>query len=64
MNESQSIEADFWRELRDIEAESIGWQPLDENSWLHAGDLNATTVMVIGQPDVSLAGQAVLLVAY
>jgi len=58
------IEADFWRELREIEAESMGWQPLEAGAWLHAGDPHATTVTVVGVPDLALSGQAVLLVAY
>ncbi len=58
------IEADFWRELREIEAESMGWQPLEVGAWLHAGDEQATTVTVVGVPDLALSGQAVLLVAY
>lgn len=58
------IEADFWRELREIEAESMGWQPLEAGAWLHAGDTQATTVTVVGVPDLALSGQAVLLVAY
>lgn len=64
MNEPQSIEVDFWRELREIEAEAMGWQPLEAGAWLHAGDPNATTVTVVGQPDVALTGQAVLLLDY
>lgn len=64
MNEPQSIEADFWRELREIEAEAMGWQSLEAGAWLHAGDPNATTVTVVGQPDAALIGQAVLLLAY
>ena len=61
MNNLQSIEADFWRELREIEAEAMGWQPLEAGAWLHAGDPDATTVAVVGQPDITLVGQAVLL---
>jgi hypothetical protein len=29
-----SIEADFWAELAQIQAESIGWIPLDEGAYL------------------------------
>ncbi len=64
MTVQPDIEADFWRELREIEAEAMGWQPLEAGAWLHAGDPNATTVTVVGQPDVALTGQAVLLLAY
>ena len=50
-----SIEADFWAELAQIKAESIGWVPLEEGVYLH--DDNATQVMVVAQ-----GGDAVLLV--
>ena len=50
-----SIEADFWAELAQIKAESIGWIPLGEGAYLH--DDNATQVLVVG-----VAGDAVLLV--
>ena len=55
---------DLVRELTEIEAESMGWQPLEAGAWLHAGDPQATTVTVVGVPDLALSGQAVLLVAY
>jgi len=32
-----SIEDDFWAELAQIQAESIGWIPLDEGAYLHVG---------------------------
>ena len=56
---SPDIEADFWRELAEIEAESIGWLPLEEGVYLHFSDENATEVLVVGVPQ---AGDAVLLV--
>jgi hypothetical protein len=33
----QSIEADFWAELAQTQAESIGWIPYDEGAYLHRG---------------------------
>ena len=54
-----SIEADFWAELAQIQAESIGWIPLEEGVYLHVSDENATEVLVVG---VAQAGDAVLLV--
>ena len=30
-----SIEEDFWAELAQIEAESIGWIALDESAYIH-----------------------------
>ena len=32
-----SIEEDFWLELAQIQAESIGWIPLEEGAYLHVG---------------------------
>lgn len=58
------IEADFLRELREIEAESMGWQALEPGVYLHAGDPQAETVTVVGLPDIALMGQAVLLVGH
>jgi hypothetical protein len=56
---SQGIEADYWAELAQIQAESIGWMPLEEGVYLHVSDENATEVLVVGLPQ---AGAAVLLV--
>ena len=56
---TESIEADFWAELAQIEAESIGWLPLGEGAYLHVDDDNATEVLVVG---VAQVGAAVLLV--
>ena len=53
-----SIEANFWAELSQIQAESIGWIPLEEGVYLHVSDENATEVLVVGVPQ---AGAAVLL---
>jgi hypothetical protein len=53
------LEADLLRELREIEAESIGWLPLAPGAYLHVSDEEATEVLVVGVPQ---AGAAVLLV--
>ncbi len=53
------IEADFQRELDEIEAESLGWIPLEPGVYLHVSDASATEVLVVGVPQ---AGDAVLLV--
>jgi hypothetical protein len=53
------IEAEFWLELAEIEAESLGWLPLEPGAYLHISDENATEVLVVGVPQ---AGDAVLLV--
>ena len=58
--ESQlAIEADFLRELAEIEAEPIGWLTLEARVDLHVSDANAIEVLVVGLPQ---AGAAVLLV--
>ena len=54
-----TIEAEFWAELAQIQAESIGWMPLEEGVYLHVSDESATEVLVVGVPE---AGDAVLLV--
>jgi hypothetical protein len=53
------IKSDLSAELAAIEAESIGWIPLEEGVYLHVSDENATEVLVVGVPQ---AGAAVLLV--
>jgi hypothetical protein len=58
---AEAIEADFWRELAEIEAESIGWQPLGEGCYLHAGS-DAPVVHVVGMATASMAGSNVLWV--
>ena len=55
----EAIEADFLAELARLEAESIGWIPLEDGAYLHVSDLNVTEVLVVGVPQ---AGAAVLLV--
>ncbi len=53
------LEVEFLRELKEIEAESIGWLPLAPGAYLHVSDEEATEVLVVGVPQ---AGAAVLLV--
>jgi hypothetical protein len=53
------IEDDFQRELAEIEAESIGWTPLEPGLYLHVSDANAAEVLVVVMPQV---GAALLLV--
>jgi hypothetical protein len=56
---SNDIEADFQRELAEIEAESMGWTPLELGVYLHVSDAKAAEVLVVGVPQ---AGAALLLV--
>ena len=53
-----TVEADFWRELAEIEAESIGWIPLDD-AYLHVGS-NEAMIEVVGVAHASMAGSNVL----
>jgi hypothetical protein len=55
------IEAEFWRELAEIEAESIGWLPLGEGCHLHTGN-DSAEILIVGTASASLAGHNVLWV--
>ena len=60
-----SIEADFWAELAQIQAESIGWIPLDEGTYLHlvSDESSETTVIeVVGIPKPEMQGSSVFWV--
>ena len=56
-----TVEADFWRELAEIEAESIGWIPLDAGAYLHVGS-DATVIEVVGMAHAAMADSNVLWV--
>lgn len=61
----QSIEADFWAELAQLQAESIGWMPLDEGAYLHIGSdssANTSVIEVVGLPRSEMQGVSVLWV--
>ena len=55
-----NIDADFWAELAQIQAESIGWQPLEPGVYLHVSDENATEVLVVGMPQAGAGGNDVI----
>ena len=57
--ESLSIEADFWRELAEIEAESIGWHALEDGAYLHVGS-DEWVIEVVGVVSVAMACANVL----
>ena len=44
--------------LEEIDAESLGWIPLEPGAYLHVSDPNATEIVIVGVPQ---AGAAVLL---
>jgi hypothetical protein len=49
-----TVEADFWAELAQIQAESIGWIPLDEGVYLHVGsDEGVIQVVCIATKDMA-----------
>ena len=57
-----SIESDFSAELAAIEAESIGWIPLEEGVYLHVGSDETEIIEVVGIPTAEMQGLTVLLV--
>jgi hypothetical protein len=54
------IESDFWAELAQIQAESIGWIPLEEGVYLHVSDENAPEVLVVGLAHADMQSSNVL----
>ena len=54
-----TIEEDFWAELAQIQAESIGWTPLDEGAYLHVGS-DEPVIQVVGVAKEEMAGSNVL----
>ena len=54
-----SIEADFLTELAQIQAESIGWIPLDQAAYLHIG---SDTSVIVGIAKADMQGSSVLWV--
>ena len=56
-----TVEADFWRELAEIEAESIGWIPLDAGVYLHVGSDEAV-IEVVGVAHASTINSNLLWV--
>ncbi|WP_090129552.1 hypothetical protein [Limnohabitans sp. Rim11] len=58
---NRSIEADFWEELAQIQAESIRWIPLDEGAYLHIGS-DATVIEVVGLAKPEMQGSTLLWV--
>jgi hypothetical protein len=59
---SQGIESDFWAELAQIQAESIGWIPLVSGTYLHVSDETATEVLVVGLASADMQTSNVLWV--
>ena len=54
-----SIEEAFWLELAQIQAESIGWIPLEEGAYLHVGS-DAPVIQVVGIAKEEMVGSNVV----
>ena len=54
------MEQYFWAELAQIQAESIGWIPLEEGAYLHVGS-DAPVIQVVGVAKEEMACSNVLL---
>jgi hypothetical protein len=54
-----TIEEDFWAELAQIQAESIGWIPLEEGAYLHVGS-DESVIQIVGIAKAEMAGSNVL----
>ena len=50
-----NIDEDFWLELAQIQAASIGWMPLDEGAYLHVGS-DSPVIQVVGVAKEEMAG--------
>ena len=59
---NNNIEAEFWAELAQIQAESIGWIPLEDGVYLHVADDNDTEVLVVGKATADMQASIVLWV--
>jgi len=54
-----TIEEDFWAELAQIQAESIGWILMEEGAYLHRGS-DDSVIQVVGIAKEDMAGSNVL----
>jgi hypothetical protein len=59
LDDPMNIEENFQSELAQIQAESIGWIPLDEGAYLHVGSDDAV-IQVVGIAKAEMAGINVL----
>ena len=53
------IEEDFWSELSQIQAESIGWIPLEDGAYLYVGS-DEPVIQVVGIAKEEMANSYVL----
>jgi hypothetical protein len=54
-----TIKEDLWAELAQIQAELIGWIPLDDGAYLHVGS-DPPVIQVVGIVKEEMAGSNVL----
>ena len=54
------VEADFWRELQEIEAEAMGWAELAPGSYLHTACVQGPFIEIVGVASASMAADNVL----
>jgi hypothetical protein len=54
-----SIKQDFQSELAQIQAESIGWIPLEEGAYLHKGS-DDSVIQVVGLPTPEMSESNIL----
>ena len=54
-----TIEEDFWAELAQMQAESIGWIPLHEGAYLHI-DADDAVIQVVGIAKAGMVNSNVL----
>lgn len=57
-----ALERELERELAEIEAESLGWQPLGGGAYLHVGS-QAAVIEVVGVATPAMAGCNVLWIS-
>jgi hypothetical protein len=58
----KTVDEDFFLELSQLEAESIGWITLLEGAYLHIGS-DEPVIQVVGVPKAEMAGSNVLWLA-
>ena len=56
---AEASEIDFFTEHQEIEAESMGWIPLDDGVYLHLGS-DEEVVEIVGLADAGMADSNVL----
>ena len=54
------VEADFWRELQELEAEAMGWTELAPGSYLHTTSVESPFIEIVGVASASMVTDNVL----